>query len=295
MFKKIVSCIILIQFITSCSSDDNGGIVYLSPEEQKVLDTSGIELLLKNYYLNSTGDITAFTSCDTDGDGDCDTNDNCDTDGDGDCDTDDNCDTNGDGICNSNDIIETSQTPLKDLVQPLSNGAYYYIIEGKQGSGSNPDTNDSILLNYGTTYFQAYTSNSEVKLNQIGKLGTIYSGIEPIVRPSFYYYDFDTYTEATYGDQWDFFNADRRQSILNYYTDNDIYERNVITEFVEGIQKFKDRQQTINSSLDVQGVIIAPSANSKGLESYLSLGGISKDYILVFNIDLLSITKVTNP
>ncbi|APD06471.1 hypothetical protein UJ101_00940 [Flavobacteriaceae bacterium UJ101] len=296
MFKKIVSCIILIQFIVSCNNDDNsGGVTYLSPEEQKVVDTSGIELLLQDYYLNSTGDITAFTSCDTDGDGDCDSDDDCDTDNDGDCDVDDNCDINGDGVCDSNDIVETTETPLKDLVQPLSNGAYYYIIEGKQGSGTNPDTNDSILLNYGVTYFQAYNSDNEVKLNQIGRLGTIYSGIEAVERPSFYYYDFDTYTEATYGDQWDFFNADERQNILNFYNDNDIYERNVVTEFVEGIQKFKDRQETINSSLDVQGVIIAPSPNSKGLESYLSLGGISKDYILVFNVDLLSITKVENP
>lgn len=293
MYKKIVSFIILTTFIVSCSSDDNGGISYLSPEEQKELDTSAIQLLLENYYINSNGDVTAFTSCDTDGDGTCDDDDDCDIDGDGDCDVDDNCDTDGDGDCDSNDIIETTETPLKDVVQPLSNGAYYAIIDGKQGTGTTPDTNDSIMLNYGVTYFQGYTSNSTVYINQVGRLGNIYSGSEPIVRPSFYYYDFDEYTEATYGDQWDLFNADERQTIQNNYCDNDIYERSVITEFVEGIQKFKDRQETVNASLGVQGIIIAPSPNSKGLESYISLGGVSKDYILVFNVDLLNITPVT--
>ncbi len=295
MFKRIIFCIVLIQFIASCNNDDDGGISYLSPEEQKELDTNAIELLLEKYYLNSVGDITAFTSCDTDGDGDCDEEDDCDADGDGDCDVDDNCDINGDGICDDEDIIEVAETPLKDIVQPLSNGAYYYIIEGKQGNGIVPDTNDSILLNYGVNYFQAYTSNDEVKLNHVGRIGNIYSGIEPVVRPSFYYYDFDVYTEATYGNQWDYYNANERQQILDYYNENDIYERSVVAEFVEGIQKFKGRQGTINSPLDVQGIIIAPSPNSKGLESYLSLGGISKDYILVFNVDLLSVTKVAEP
>ncbi len=265
MFKRIVFCIILFQFITSCNSDDDDGISYLSPEEQKELDTSAIALLLEKYYLNSAGDITAFISCDTDDD------------------------------CNDESIIENTETPLKDLVQPLSNGAYYYIIEGKQGNGTTPDTNDSILLNYGVNYFKAYTSSGEVKLDHIGKMGTIYSGIEPVVRPSFYYYDFDAYAEATYGDQWDYYNANERQRILDYYNKNNIYERSVIAEFVEGIQKFKDRQGTVNSPLNVQGIIIAPSPNSKGLESYLSLGGISKDYILVFNIDLLSNNKVEDP
>ncbi|MFV0529986.1 MAG: hypothetical protein ACK5MD_00915 [Flavobacteriales bacterium] len=295
MFKKIVSCIILIQWIASCSNDDDGSISYLSPEDQKVLDTNGIDILLKNYYLNDVGDITAFTSCDTDDDGDCDTYDDCDTDNDGDCDVDDNCDLNNDGICDSNDIIETTRTPLKDLVQPLSNGAYYYIIEGKQGNGIAPDTNDSIRLNYGANYFKAYTSDNETKLSYTGRLGSIYSGVESVVRPSFYYYDFDTYTKATYGDSWNYYNAKERQDILNYYNNNAIYERNVVAEFVEGIQKFKDRQGTINSPLDVQGIIIAPSPNSKGQDSYLSLGGISKDYILVFNVDLLSVTQVSNP
>ncbi len=292
MYKKIVSLIILSGFVISCNNDDNGGVSYLSPEEQKELDTTAIKLLLQDYYINSNGDVTAFTSCDTDGDGTCDDDDDCDIDGDGDCDVDDNCDIDGDGDCDSNDIIETDETPLKDLVQPLSNGAYYIILDGKQGTGSNPDTNDSILLNYGVTYFQGYNSSNQVYVNQIGRLGTIYSGIEPVVRPSFYYYDFDSYVETTYGDQWDYYNANERQNILNYYTDNEIYERNVIDEFVEGIQKFKDRQTTANASLDVQGIIIVPSPNSKGLESYLSLGGISKDYILVFNVDLLSITEV---
>ncbi|MFV0237303.1 MAG: hypothetical protein ACK5HU_02040 [Flavobacteriales bacterium] len=294
MFKKVFSFMILSLFMMSCNNDDGGGVVYLSPEEQKVLDTSGIELLLEKYYLNNTGDITPFTSCDLDGDGDCDVDDNCDTNGDGVCDVDDNCDTNGDGICDSEDIVETSETPLKELVQPLSNGAYYMIVEGKQGNGVAPDTNDSILLNYGVTYFRTYKLDEEVKVSQIGRLGTIYSGIEPVVRPGFYYYDFDIYTEITYGTQWDFFNVSEQQNILNHYNDNNIYERSVIKEFVEGIQKFKARQKTINAPLDVQGIIIVPSANSKGLESYLSLGGIAKDYILVFNVDLLSVIKVPN-
>ncbi len=256
MFKKVFSFIILSQFIISCGNDDEGGINYLSPQEQKIVDAEGIELILQNYYLNDSGDLTELTSSDT------------------------------------------TRTPLKDLVTPLPNGGYYYIIEEKQGTGKSPDKNDSILLNYGVKYFKAFEGNNSTEVNYNGDLGPIYYGTDAVERPSFYYYDFDAYVEENY-ENYDYLNEMERNDIKTFYDENNIYNRNVISEFVEGIQKFKERNQSINAPLDVQGIIIAPSPNSKGLDSYRSFKDannksieINKDYILVFNVDLLSVKKI---
>ena len=138
------------------------------------------------------------------------------------------------------------------------------------------------------------TNKNKISISQMGKIGNIYSGTEAVKNPDFYYYSFDKYISESrrYSDgKYDRYGLSERNRIKKIYEDNNFYERNVIKEFIEGIKKFKSRDKTINDDLLIQGIIISPSANSKGLESYLSLGGVPKDCILVFTIDLLSVKK----
>jgi len=260
MFKKLFYLTILFLLFLSCKNDDDNKIKYLSPEEQKVVDKKGIDFLRENYYFSEQNEITR---------------------------------------CEEDCASDKGKILLKYLEPiPNTNGAYYIAFKDKEGTGPSPDPKkDTILINFGITYFRANKSSdnkNKISISQLGKIGNIYSGTEAVKNPDFYYYSFDKYiseSRSYSGGRYDLYSLSERNRIKKIYEDNNFYERNVIEEFVEGIKKFKSREATINSPLKIQGIIIAPSANSKGLESYLSLGGVPKDCILVFTIDLLSVKK----
>ena len=262
MIKKIFFALILSTIVFSCNKDDDDEVTYLSQEDQIKVDTEGIKYLIAHYALTTDGNLIA--------------------------------DINGDGDITDTDLTVTLPTGaywLKDIVQPLSNGAYYAILPGKQGTGNTPDTNDLLTLNYGVHSFYAYTSTTgSITVNSTGKSGNIYSGTDPVTDPNFYAFDIDKYAKVLYGSNVSNMTKDQWNTMVSYYNDNNIYNRYVVSEFVEGIQKFKSREVTPNSPLSVQGIIIAPSANSKGQESYTSTG-VRKDYITVFVVDLLKVVK----
>ena len=266
MIKKIFFALILSTIVFSCNKDDDDEVTYLSQEDQVKVDTEEIKYLIAHYALTTDGNLIA--------------------------------DINGDGDITDTDLTATLPTGaywLKDIVQPLSNGAYYAILPGKQGTGESPDTNDLLTLNYGVHTFYNYTATSgTITATSSSKSGNIYNGTDPITDPSFYTFDIDKYATIyatnVLGITVSNMTKNQWNTMVSYYNDNNIYNRYVVSEFVEGIQKFKSREVATNSPLSVQGIIIAPSANSKGQEAYLSISA-SKDYISVFVVDLLKVVK----
>ncbi len=267
MFKKLFYLTILFLLFLSCENDDDNKIKYLSPEEQKIVDKKGIDFLRKNYYFSEQNQITR---------------------------------------CEEDCASDKAKILLKNMeLIPNTNGAYYIAFKDKEGTGISPDPpkkdntplKDTILINFGITYFRANENSDDknkISLSQLGRIGNIYSGTEAVKNPDFYYYSFDKYISESrsYSDgRYDSYSLSERNRIRKIYEDNNFYERNIIEEFIEGIKKFKSREATINSPLKIQGIMIVPSANSKGLENYLSLGGIPKDCILAFTVDLLSVKK----